>query len=163
MKKTIFSLIVVLLLIATAAAAGADPFVGRWVLNVQHSRYPAGTCPKSMAIHMEPTEKGIRYRSDTTYNNGASTYSQYTVDYDGKQAIVMGARGMMLPVFLRRIDSNTVVASYTKELQVVATSRRVVSKDGRLMTVTTTSKDESGKSVTSVAVFDRADIARSVR
>jgi hypothetical protein len=161
MKKTIFSLIVVLLLTAVATAAGADPFAGRWVLNVQQSRYPPGTCPKSMAIHMEPTEKGIRYRSDTTYGNGATTYSEYIADYDGKQAIVMGAHGMMLPVFLKRIGSNTVVASYTKELQVVATSRRVVSKDGRLMTITTTSKDETGKSITSVAIFDRADPARS--
>jgi len=154
MNRTI-STVVTAMLFSASAVAGSDPFVGKWVLNVQQSAYPHGTCPKQMVILMEPTEKGIRYRSDTTYDNGAATYSQYTADYDGKQAIVMGPRGMMLPVFLKRIDTNTVIASYTKDLQIVATSRRVVSKDARLMTITTTSKDESGKSVTSVAVFTK--------
>jgi hypothetical protein len=63
---------------------------------------------------------------------------------------------MLLPVSLKQLDSNTVVASYTRALQAVATSRRVVSKDGRLMTITTTSRDRSGKSVTSIGVYEKS-------
>jgi hypothetical protein len=142
-------------LLATSAMASEDPFVGKWILDVERSEYPAGSCPKTMVIEMETVGHGIRYRSDAVYANGKTVHSEYTAEYDGNQAIVMGTRGMMLPVFLKRIDSNTVVASYAKSLQVVATSRRVVSEDKRFMTVTTTSKDSSGKSVTTIGVYKR--------
>jgi hypothetical protein len=144
-----------LAILVTSTRASTDPFVGKWVLDVRQSRYPAGTCPKTMVIEMETVGKGVRYCSDATYANGSKVHSEYTANYNGNQAIVRGARGMMLPVFLKRIDSHTVVASYTKALMIVATSRRVVSKDEQLMTITTTSKDSSGKSVTTVGVYEK--------
>ena len=142
-------------ILAANAWAAADPFVGRWVLDVQRSKYPPGACPKSMVIRMETAGKGVHYQSDVVYANGGKVHSEYTADYDGNQAIVTGRVGMMLPVFLKRIDSHTVVASYTKNLLVVATSERVVSEDGRLMTITTTSKDASGKSATTFGVYEK--------
>jgi hypothetical protein len=142
-------------LLATRTIASDDPFVGKWILDIERSEYPAGSCPKAMVIEMGTVGHGVRYKSDTVYANGKTVHSEYTADYDGNQAIVMGTHGMMLPVFLKRIDSNTVVASYTKSLQVVAISRRVVSEDKRFMTVTTTSKDSSGKSVTTIGVYKR--------
>lgn len=153
MKKT--TCILILAALATSAMGSPDPFVGKWVLDVRRSTYPAGTCPKSMVIEMEATSRGVRYRSDATFVNGRKVHSEYTADYGGNQAIVMGAHGMMLPVFLRRIDSRTVVASYTSALVVVATSRRVVSEDGRVMTINTTSKDLSGKSVKTIGVYEK--------
>jgi hypothetical protein len=147
--------ILLLAFLATNAMASDDPFVGKWVLDVKRSEYPAGSCPKTMVIEMETVGRGVRYKSDAVYANGRTAHSEYTADYDGNQAIVMGTRGMMLPVFLKRIDSNTVVASYTKSLQIVATSRRVISEDKRFMTVTTTSKNSSGESVTTIGVYRR--------
>ena len=151
----ILTIILFAALLATNARASDDPFVGKWVLDVERSEYPTGTCPKSMVIEMETVGHGVRYKSDAVYANGRAVHSEYTADYDGNQAIVMGTRGMMLPVFLKRIDSSTVLASYTKSLQVVATSRRVVSEDKRFMTVTTTSQNSSGKSVTTIGVYRR--------
>jgi hypothetical protein len=153
MKKTTSILFMAILM--TSAAASTDPFIGKWVLDVRRSEYPVGSCPKSMVIEMEAVGRGVRYRSDATYANGGTIHSEYTADYDGNQALVMGARGMMLPVFLKRINTRTVVASYTKVLQVVATSRRVVSEDGRIMTITTISKGESGKSLKTVGVYEK--------
>jgi hypothetical protein len=63
--------------------------------------------------------------------------------------------GLLLPVSLKRVDSNTVEASYMRGFQVVATSRRVISKDGLVMTVTTTSKDKDGNNVTNIGIYDR--------
>jgi hypothetical protein len=155
MKKAfrVFSL----LLLAATARAASDPFAGKWILDVQRSSYPVGTCPATMTIEMESVGRGIRYRSDTMFANGRALHSEYTADYEGNQAIVMGARGMMLPVFLKRIDTHTVVASYTKDLVIVAVSRRVVSDDGQTMTITTDSKGPSGETVTSIGVFVRQD------
>jgi hypothetical protein len=155
MKPTGRIIVVITLLASAMASASTDPFVGRWVLNPQHSKYPAGTCPKSMIIEMESVGKGVRYSSDTTYANGSTTHAQYAADYDGKQSLVTGSRGMLLPVFLKRPNSHTVIASYTKALQIVATSRRVVSKDGQRMTITTISKNQLGKDVTTVGLYEK--------
>jgi hypothetical protein len=153
-KKTTYLVVAALLLISNAVAS-TDPFIGKWTLDVHHSKYPAGTCPKRMVIEMEPAGPGIHYRSEATYSNGRVAHSQYTADYSGKEATVMGAHAILLPVSLKRLDSHTVVASYTKGFEVVATSRRVVSADRRRMTITTTSKDQAGKKATTIGVYTR--------
>jgi len=154
MRRTILCFIAAALL-ATSASASNDPFVGRWILNVQRSKYPMGARPKSMVIEMEPADKGIRYHSETTYANGGTTQANYCAQYNGQQSVVMGSRGMLLPVSLKRIDSHTVVATYTRLLQVIATSRRVVSADGKIMTVTTVATDKSGKRITTIGLYQR--------
>jgi hypothetical protein len=148
--------------VSAATPAGAhDPFAGTWTLNAQRSKYPGGACPKRMVIVMEPAGAGIRYHSETTYANGSSARAEYTADYSGREAIVTGSTGLLLPVSLKRIDQNTVVASYTRGLQVMATSKRVVSQDGRVMTVTTISPDKAGKKIASVGVYEKAnEVAR---
>jgi len=132
-----------------------DPFTGTWVLNVEKSRYPSGTCPKSMLIEMEPLPDGVRYLSTTVYGIGATLRVQYTAKYDSKEALVQGARGLLLPVSLTRLDANTVVAAYKRGFKVVATSRREVSSNGQTMTITTTSRDKDGKNVTTIGVYDK--------
>jgi len=154
MKNMIWVLIAVTMF-SGLAAASTDPFVGKWQLDVHRSSYPKGTCPKQMVIEMETTGHGVRYRSDTTYRNGRITQAQYTADYNGRQAMVMGDRGLMLPVTLKRVDWRTVVASYARGMQVVATSRRVISSDGKRMIVTTKSADANGKPVTTVGVYKK--------
>jgi len=143
------------LLLSTVSTASTDPFVGKWILNVHRSNYPPGTCPKRMVIEMATAGDGIRYHSETTYANGSTTQATYRAQYNGQEAIVTGAHGLLLPVSLKRINSHTVVASYTRLLQVTATSRRVVSADGRTMTITTVSKDRSGKRFTTLGVYQR--------
>src|SRR5215469_3603467 len=132
--ETRYCAVAVILLLATQmASAFTDPFVGRWVLNPSLSKYPSGTCPKRMVIEMESEGDGVHYRSDVTYANGVIAHSEYTADYNGKQSLVMGNRGMLLPVSLKRSSARVVLASYSKGLRVVATSLRVVSKDGGRM------------------------------
>jgi hypothetical protein len=153
LRKT--AMILLLALLAATARASDDPFVGTWVLDAASSQYPADTCPESMVVEMKAAGNGVQYRSDAKYANGRVIHSEYTADYDGNQAIVMGSHGMMLPVFLKRIDSRAVLASYTKSLQIVATSERVVSQDGRRMTITTIATSPSGEKTTTIGVFNK--------
>ncbi|MGC2193049.1 MAG: hypothetical protein WA628_00130 [Terriglobales bacterium] len=153
--RTLRCCLIAISLVATRATASTDLFLGEWKLNVQRSVYPAGTCPKQMTIEMTSTARGVRYHSSTTYANGTTTQAQYVADYNGKQAAVMGGRGFLLPVSLRRMDSRTVVASYMRGMQLIATSRRIVSSDGRTMTITTKSRLFTGKSMTSVGLYER--------
>src|SRR6476660_9122327 len=152
---TLRSCLIVIALIATRATASTDPFLGEWKLNVQRSVYPAGTCPKQMTIEMTATARGVRYHSKTTYANGTTTQAQYVADYNGKQAAVMGDRGFLLPVSLKRINSRTVLASYMRGMQLIASSRRVVSPDGRRMTITTKSRSSHGRSATTMGWYER--------
>src|ERR1700692_402956 len=138
-----FCLAIIAVLMAASAVASADPFVGKVRLNVARSKYPARTCPTSMVIEMRPVGQGIWYHSDSMFWNGAALHAQYTADYDGKQVIVVSTHGLLLPVSLKRINPRIVEASYTRGMQIVAISRRVVSLDGRRMTITTFSKDAS--------------------
>ncbi len=69
--------------------------------------------------------------------------------------MVMGTNGLLTPVALKRLTSNIVVAFYKRGFQVIATSRREVSGDGRTMTITTTSADRDGKVVTNIGVYER--------
>jgi hypothetical protein len=169
--KRYFSLLILAVLLVSAVTpvfAGSppvnhDPFVGTWKLNPQKSRYPHGACPKRMVIVMEAAGERVRYHSETTYADGNSSRSEYTADYSGKEAIVVGSTGLLLPVSLKRVDAGTVVASYMRGLQVVATSRRVVSRDGRLMTITTTSRDKSGKNVTAIGVYEKSNEVAGIK
>lgn len=164
MKRYLCSLLLAALIISptlpvTAAtpACDHDPFAGTWQLSPQKSRYPGATCPKRMVIVMACAGNGVRYRSETTYADGHASRSEYNASYDGREAIVMGSGGLLLPVSLKRLDAYTVVASYKRGGQVVATSRRVVSKDGRKMTITTNSPDPLSKNVLSIGVYEKAD------
>ena len=154
MKKR-FTIALAVLISPALVHASPDPFVGKWSLDVSRSRYPAGTCPKSMTIEMRQAGNGITYQSSTAYKNGAAIHAEYTAGYDGKQAMVKTERGFLLPVTLNRIDARTVEASYSRGFQVVATCRRVLSSDGRTMKITTISKDATGRNVTTVGFFRR--------
>ena len=154
----------ILPIIAATPACDHDPFAGVWQLNPQKSKYPGATCPKRMVIVMACAGNGVRYRSETTYADGHASRSEYTASYDGKEAIVMGSGGLLLPVSLKRLDTGTVVASYMRGMQVVATSHRVVSRDGRLMTITTISPDRSGKKITTIGVYEKSnDVAADMK
>src|ERR1700730_13336115 len=101
---TKFVLGIALILSATSGLASSDRFVGKWKLDVHRSKYPNGTCPAQMLIEMRSAGQGVSYISDATYRNGAEAHAQYTADYNGKPVIVMGTRGLMLPVSLKRLD-----------------------------------------------------------
>ena len=150
------NLLISIALSGSLLLGAADPFAGKWIMNLEKSKFAPGTLPKYMTIEMESVGMGVRYHSETTNAQGRISSSTYTADYNGAQVIVMGSAGMQAPVSLKRIDANTVEAHYMKNLEIVATSRRVVSKDGRVMTITTTSKDKAGVSVINVGVYEKA-------
>jgi hypothetical protein len=151
--RVIRNFVAIALFLSTVSLLAEDPFLGRWALDVQRSKYSAGTAPKQMTIEMSAAGHGIRYHSETQFSGGRTISADYTAEYDGKPVIVLSARGMLLPVSLKRTAPRVVVATYTSGFQIAATSRRVISANGRVMTVTTTSRDASGKSVTNIGIY----------
>lgn len=142
------------LLTCPAVLCAADPFLGKWVMDTKRSKYVSGL-PESMTIEMVEAGSGVHYHSETLLRTGVSFTADYTAIYDGPPAVVSGAKGILLPVAVRRLGRNRVVAEYLRGVERVATSVRTLSADGRTMTVTTTSKDGVGNSYTNTGVYRR--------
>lgn len=148
-------LVLVSLLCATKVQAGDDLFLGTWRLDTQASHYAAGEMPRSMVIVMAQAPEGISYRSVATRADGRSATAEYLADYSGNLAMVVGDAGMLVPVSVRRIDPYTVEATYIRGFKPVAVSRRVVSPDGSVMTITTNSPGAAAPALANVGVYVR--------
>ena len=161
MMRRIRFIAAAVLLLCPAMLRAVDPFVGRWNLDVQRSRYASGACPKKMIIEMRSEAPGVHYHSETQLTDGRLVSADYTADYDERPVIVKGTRGILLPVSLKRGGPNVVIATYTSGFQVMAISRRVISAGGSVMTITTTSQDALGRSATNIGVYRRTNSTAS--
>ena len=144
-----------------AATSADDVFVGTWTLDPRASHYVSRDMPARMVIVMDAVPGGIHYKSKAVRagRNGmaeSSVTAEYTADYDGKLAMVLGNSGIMAPVQLHRLNARSVAADYVRGFQRIARSVRVVSADGATMTITTTSTRDDAKTVVNVGVYRRA-------
>jgi len=78
----------------------------------------------------------------------------YTAKYDGKDYPITGSPSRDA-VAMTRVDANTLKINYKKSGTVVSAQTPVVSSDGKVCTITSASTDAQGKTVNSVAVYDR--------
>lgn len=150
---------------ASLAAAGAgaaqtpsktDPMVGTWRLNVAKSKYDPGPAPKSNTVTIEAAGKGTRTTAKGVDAAGNPTATQYTTDYDGTDSpVTLTGSQDYDAINLKRVDAYRAEGSRKKAGKVVQTYSRVVSKDGKTMTVTTKGTDAKGQKVTNVAVYEK--------
>jgi hypothetical protein len=137
-----------------SAFAQADPAVGSWKLNVGKSRYSPGPAPKSQTITITAAGNGIRVSSKGVDGDGKATSTEYTASYDGKDVPVMFNLAYDV-TSLKRVDANTSELTRKKGGKVVQTARRVISAEGKTMTITTTGVDDKNRRVDNVAVYDK--------
>ena len=86
--------------------------------------------------------------------DGTPTSGQWTVNYDGKDRPETGSP-VADTLSLKRIDPFTAEFTQKKAGKVVATGTRVISKDGKVMTITTKGTNEKGQAFNDVQVFDK--------
>jgi len=132
----------------------SDPFLGKWMLDPQSSRYAYNNCPEEMTIEMTREAQGVHYHSHTKAASGEAFDVDYTANYDGKPALVRGSKGILLPISLER-KGKVLTATYYNAFQVAATSVRSLSEDNRTMTITTISYDSMRPPETNVGVYRR--------
>ena len=146
-------LIVVLCLAPQPAAAQEDPFTGTWVLNVAKSKMQPATASKSEIIRYRITGNEEDFVSDAVTNEGYPESIKYTARYDDGKAypfsITISGKvtnpGAMTMV--KKIDLWTRERYNVRDGQPVIASRRVVSKDGKTMTITIVRVDAQGHEV----------------
>jgi len=140
--------------VMSLSAQAPDPGSGTWELNLAKSKFSPGPPPKNLTRTFEVTGAGVKYSLKGTDAEGKPILVEYTAKYDGKDYPVTGSPDFDT-IALKRIDAGTTEATMKKAGKVVQTGKRVVSKDGKELTLTTTGKNAEGQAVNNVSVFEK--------
>lgn len=157
--KRIFTIIAVVVVALAGAGvmlaqATANPFVGTWKLNLAKSKF-TGAPPKSETRTVEAQGNGLKVTYEGIAADGSAIAFSFTTNLDGKPVPFVGTVAGADMFAVKRIDSNTYTGTATKAGKEVGTTRTVVSKDGKVTTITTKATDANGQPISDVAVWDK--------
>ena len=136
------------------AAQAADPLIGTWELNIAKSKYNPGPAPKSESRTYVAVGPDIKATSKGVAADGKPTSGQWTVNYDEKDRPATGNPDLDA-LSLKRIDAFSAEFALKRGGKVVSTGSRVISKDGKVMTITTKGINAKDQSFNNVEVFDK--------
>jgi len=137
-----------------STAQGSDPIVGTWELNVAKSRFTPGPAPKSESRTYVMAGQEIKATSKGVDGEGKATAGEWTIVYDGKDRAMTGDPDADL-LSLKRIDAFTTEFTEKKAGKVVITGTRTISRDGKVMTITTKGTNAKGQTIDDVQVFEK--------
>ena len=140
--------------VVALAGQARDPRTGTWVLNVAKSTYKPGPAPRSQTVTIQPSGQGEHVRSAALNTNGTRVVTEYTAAYDGTDYPLKGSL-VADTVSLKRIDPRTTERYDKKDGHVMLVYRRVVSEDGKTMTVTINGVNAQRQQVSNVVVFEK--------
>ena len=132
----------------------ANPIIGTWKLNVAKSKYSPGPPPKSATITYEKTAEGIKRTGETVDGQGKATSFEYTAKYDGKYYPITGS-DLYDAIALKSVTNSTSEATLKKSGKVVSHARRVVSEDGKTMTLTINGSNAKGQKTKDIAIYEK--------
>ena len=135
-------------------AQTADPIAGTWELNLAKSKFIPGPAPKSETRIYEVNGDKIKLTIKGIDAAGKPTAVQSSYVYDGKDYPITGSPDADM-LALRRVDTDTVTGEVKRAGKVAQTVRRVVSKDGKVLTITFKGTNAKGQAVDDFTVYDR--------
>ena len=149
--------IVSLMMLATVLFAGpafaADPIVGSWKLNVAKSKFSSGQEMKaSTRVYSEAN--GI-YTLDQKVTGADGKESSYRAQYSNGKDMKQDTAGPVDTTHAKKVDANTWDFDLKKDGKVVGHVHRVVSADGKTLTVHNTGMMLSGLTGDQTLVFDK--------
>jgi hypothetical protein len=152
MRRTLtIALLSTLFLGVTAFAA--DAVIGSWKLNVAKSKF-SGAAPRSQTRMYAEGADGTTLDQKIVSADGKEMSMHTAIKYDGKDYPVAGnPDGDM--VAAKVIDAHTADFQIKKNGKVVGNVHRVVSADGKTLTVHNTGTHSDGKAYDDTLVFDR--------
>ena len=153
MKKLASSMMLTTLLVAGIAFA-ADPVVGTWKLNVEKSKFSAGHELKAASRVYSENDGVYTLEQKLTGADGKETTatSQYSNGKDVKQK---EANGPADTVHAKKISANNWTFELKKGGKVVGHVHRVVSADGKTLTVHNTGANLTGGGEDQTLVYDK--------
>lgn len=134
-----------------AQAEQSDVFTGTWKLNVGRSTMQPATASRSELIHYRITGNEESFLSEAVTADGRPESIKYTAVYDDGKAypfsitIAGKVTNPGATTMVRRVDAWTRERFNVRDGKPVIASRRVVSKDGKTMTLTILRVDAQGR------------------
>lgn len=147
------SLVLGICLLCGVGWAG-DPVLGTWRLNLNKSTFSPGPAPKNQVRTYEAHNGGVQVTIKTVGADGEFTSVQHPLNYDGKAYAVVGST-QTDAIILEKIDEYTSEAVLKHATTVIGRNRRVVSRDGKTLTITYEGRNNLSQPVKNVAVYDR--------
>ena len=141
--------------IARALESGEDPAVGTWKLDLEKSKLdPAIAPPKSSVRTYSAIPGGLKVRIRTVDADGSEHLIESSFSYDGKLHSVTGTPDYDSVAVTRvgRFGSHT---SLIQDGKAIGQLERVVSADGRTLTISVQLTTNKGNAERDVLVFDR--------
>jgi 2',3'-cyclic-nucleotide 2'-phosphodiesterase (5'-nucleotidase family) len=139
---------------AVAVAADADPILGTWKLNAAKSMDAHGPATGSETRTYSQGPKGISVDIKMVDKDGKATNNSTTYHLDGKDYPTMGSSAFDA-LSAKQTDASTADFILKKAGKQVGTLRRAVSKDGKMLTVTTEMTDDKGMKTKTMMVYDK--------
>jgi hypothetical protein len=136
------------------SATTADPVVGTWNLNIAKSTYDPGPPPKSETRIYTGTADMNTVSWSGIDAAGKPVSAHIAFQCDGKDYPTAGSTDYD-SIAVKRIDAFTIETVLKKAGKPVGTTRRVVSKDGKVMTLTSKATTVSGTIEAMTRVYDR--------
>lgn len=136
-----------------ATAFAGDAVVGTWTLNVAKSKV-SGTMAKSGTRVYAETADGTTLDQKLVGADGKDMSMHTAIKYDGKDYPVTGNPDAD-SVAAKVIDAHTTDFTMKKGGKVVGTIHRVVSMDGKTLTVNNKGTHADGKAYDDTLVFDK--------
>ena len=153
MKAKVILLTLVVFVLSAVVCSADNPNIGTWKLNEAKSHFGKGAS-KNNTVVIEAAGDNIKVTVDGTDGSGNPAHNEWTGKFNGRYYTVTGNPTSDKRSY-RPINSHTQALAEKKSGKVVVTGRIMVSRDGKTRTVTTTSKNASGKWITNTAVYDK--------
>jgi hypothetical protein len=142
-----------ILAVSSALSAQSDPSVGTWKLNAAKSKYSLGPMPKEQTVTIEAAGDETKVTVKGIGADGSPIDLSYSYKLDGKDYPMSGSQDFD-SVALKR-NGTTVEGVRKKAGKQVQTYSRVVSKDGKTMTVMVKGTNAKGQTINNVSVYEK--------
>jgi ketosteroid isomerase-like protein len=136
------------------ATQAGDPQAGTWELNVARSKYSPGPPPRSQTRTYEVTGQQVRSVQKGIDAEGKPTLVQFTANYDGKDYPYSGSPDYDT-VALTRVDNFTASFTQKRAGNGALTGTRVISQDGKAMTISGKGTNAKGQPTDIMLVFEK--------
>jgi hypothetical protein len=142
--------------VGTTQAQAPKGLEGTWTLNTAKSTFSPGPAPKTMSVTYSAVgADGMKIVVDVTPGDGtAAQHWEMTPHYDGKDHPVKGNPAADT-ISVKKIDDRTGESTFKKDGKVSSTNRRVLSADGKTLTITSSGTTADGKPRKDVQVFEK--------
>jgi len=137
-----------------ASPAFSVDATGTWKLNTTKSKYTGMSMPKEMTVVYTPEGSGWRYAAKGVSATGEPIESSFVYVKDGEEIKTTGFPQWDTLV-LKNAAANKATGTLKRAGKEVGTVTRVISKDGKTMTINGKVTAADGKPITYLSHYDK--------